>query len=82
MSTVNTHDRTHRAGVAAMWKGIHLAVMALVAILVTLIGCGDDKTAVVDPGPPKAGCVECHTDQERLMALAVPDAPPGDTGEG
>ncbi|NNE09516.1 MAG: hypothetical protein HKN20_13225 [Gemmatimonadetes bacterium] len=83
MFTIEHHDETDRTGAAAVWKRIRLAALMLVAVFGTLVGCGDDnKTAVVDPGPPKAGCVECHTDQSRLMALAVPDTPPNDTGEG
>jgi hypothetical protein len=61
----------------------HLAAIALVAGASTLIGCSDDdKDVIVDPGPTRDRCTECHTDQVRLEALAIPDDPPGETGEG
>jgi len=59
--------------------------LLLLSILATMIACTSDddrEVAVIPPGPAKATCEGCHADQQMLIAVAEPDEPPADEGEG
>ena len=60
---------------------------ALLAVPLFLgpVACGDDDEDSIPTVPATTtSCVDCHTDQERLMATADPDDEPHneDPGEG
>ena len=47
-----------------------------------MVACSDDDDHPLVPGG--TGCLDCHTDEARLMATATPDDTPEneDSGEG
>lgn len=62
-----------------------LATVALFALILGMVACsGDDvqNGGTIPEGPVVATCEGCHTNQEMLIAVAEPDVPPEDEGEG
>lgn len=60
-------------------------LILLLCLFIWVMSCSGDKSPTTPPDNTlaKLTCVECHTDQAKLMALAVSESPSdGDAGEG
>ena len=75
--------RTADSRTGSRWS--RAAALGLLVVTGALVGCSDDddKDTIVDPVISRGACADCHADQDRLMALAIPDDPGDDPpGEG
>ncbi len=60
-----------------------LTALLAAPLLLAPLGCGDDDNDDLPTGPvTTSSCVDCHTDQEQLMATADPDEEPHDEDPG
>lgn len=62
-----------------------MIMLSAVALLLFLLGCGDEPAEVLvgsDGVLEQADCATCHTDETTLRALAVEDPISGEAGEG
>ncbi len=66
-------------------KMLFLLGALMIAVGGLLVGCEGNDVPDQGTGPEgmqTATCEGCHTNQEMLIATALPDEPPEDTGEG
>lgn len=75
-------------GVVGMSSRKTVLLLMASLLVIGLVGCSnedrpsDNDTGVIPEGPMVATCEGCHTNQEMLIAVAEPDEPIEDEGEG